>query len=325
MERKMTDILKTKCDLLTDNYASMSKDNSWSSSYIILAAAGEYMAHDAMFDKQRMDSSRSIIKSGAGIFSDFRGMTEYIIRARMSLSDDPQEYFDRMRKIYEILRPGIFGSEFGILASMIILGGVAPLADEETAERTRTIFKAMNQKHRILTAENDMPFAALMAVSGKDIEVLIERSENAFSYLKGRLKVSSDTIQTLANVISVSKRDVVQLCDRIIRIHEILRTSRHSLGRGEASMILASLADNDIDENELAEMVIEAEKYLELSHPFKGFFGLGKEQCRLFASMCVANAVNEGESVGVESVVSASVQISAAISLLMVCLIVASN
>ena len=57
--------------------------------------------------------------------------------------------------------------------------------------------------HPWLTSENDLPFAALMAVTGNNASAIYAEAEEIYAYLDGKLKANRDTRQMLSRVLDV--------------------------------------------------------------------------------------------------------------------------
>ncbi len=315
--------LQHRCDLLLDNYRIMSERETFGSSYELLAAAGLYMAADRLADPEQLAAARKIIKSSVGIFSDFRGVMEYVLRAKMAMTDDPQGYFDTLRNVYDQVKNGLFATSFDVIAAMI-LTDTGSADHTALAEDMKTVYKEMQKMHKFLTSEADRPFAALMATSGKQPEAVAARAEAIFQSLKGRLRVSTDTRQTIANILALYDRPDGEMCDRICELNTLLRNARRSFGSDTYASILGILADTDLSAEELGSRLFEAEDYLRNSKPFKGIFGASTGSRRMMAALCVMSDCNAKENAR-SAMIGTSVQITVSIMVLMFIMISAAS
>ncbi len=319
----MNATLQHRCDLLIENYRIMSERGTFGSSYELLAAAGLYMAADSVADPERLTAARNIIKSSVGIFSDFRGVMEYVLRAKMAMTEDPQGYFDTLRAVYDLIKNGVFATSFDVIAAMILTDSRS--ADYTTlAENMKAIYKQMQKTHKFLTSEADRPFAALMATSGKHPEAVAARAEAIFQSLKGRLRVGMDTRQTIANILALYDRPDEEMCERICSLNTLLRNARRSFGTDSYASILGILADTDLSAEELATRLFDAEDYLRNSKPFKGLFGASTGSRRMMAALCVMSDCNTKENAR-SAMIGTSVQITVSIMVLMFIMISAAS
>jgi hypothetical protein len=307
--------LRHRCELLIENYRIMSERKTFGSSYALLSAAGLYMAEDRVADPDRLEDARNIIKSSVGIFSDFRGVMEYVLRAKMAMTDDPRGYFDALREVYDQVKNGVFATSFDVIAAMILTDSRS--ADQTVlAENMKTIYRMMQKQHMFLTSEADRPFAALMAASGKDPEAVAARAEAIFLSLKGRLRVAMNTRQTIASILALYDRPDEEMCERICALNTLLRNARRSFGSDSYASILGILADTDLPAEELASRLFEAEDFLRGSKPFKGLFGASAGSRRMMAALCVMSDCNTKENAR-SAMIGTSVQITISIMVLM--------
>ena len=186
--------LENKCLNLAENYRILSAGNKLEFTEMILACAGIYLAAGREPDMDRIQECKKLLKSKAGIFSNFRGSDELLVRCKMALSADPELYFENLEREYKRLKT-FFSGEQTVLAAMILAEQGA--AAEGLAEKTKQIYKEMKEAHPWLTSENDLPFAALMAASGRDAVSVYAEAEEIYSLLKGNLKAERDTLQML--------------------------------------------------------------------------------------------------------------------------------
>jgi len=182
--------IESKCLRLVENYRILSAGSKMEFQEMVLACAGIYLAAGTAPDMDRVRACKKLLKCKAGIFSNFRGSDELLVRCKMALADDPALYFENLEREYQRIKT-FFSGEQTVLAAMILAeqGG-----SEGPAEKTKQIYKDMKEAHPWLTSENDLPFAALMAVSGGDASAVYAEAAEIYALLKGKLKADKDTL-----------------------------------------------------------------------------------------------------------------------------------
>ena len=96
--------LERKCLNLAENYRILSAGNKLEFTEMILACAGIYLAAGREPDIDRIQECKKLLKSKAGIFSNFRGSDELLVRCKMALSADPELYFENLEREYKRLK-----------------------------------------------------------------------------------------------------------------------------------------------------------------------------------------------------------------------------
>ena len=183
--------IESKCLGLVENYRVLAEGNKLEFTEMNLACAGIYLAAGVKPDMEKLKECKKLLKSKAGIFSNFRGSDELLVRCKMALSPDPENYFDRLESEYQRIK-SFFSGEQTVLAAMIL---AEQESSEGLAEKTKQIYQDMKGAHPWLTSENDLPFAALMAVSGKDAAAVYAEAEEIYAILKKNLRADRDTMQ----------------------------------------------------------------------------------------------------------------------------------
>ena len=312
--------LERKCLNLAENYRLLSAGNKLEFNEMILACAGIYLAAGREPDMDRIQECKKLLKSKAGIFSNFRGSDELLVRCKMALSADPELYFENLEREYKRLKT-FFSGEQTVLAAMIL----AEQGDSETlAEKTKQIYQEMKGAHPWLTSENDLPFAALMAVSGKNTSTVYAEAEEIYAALEGKLKADRDTRQMLSHILAIRGGRPEEKCEKLCALAEGLKTAGHSLGRGSRLAILGILADSALPTETLLEPICEADDLLKQHKPFHGLFGVGANCRRMFAVQMVQSALSEEDSLGASAMLTASVEL-AIITMILMMIIISST
>ena len=310
--------IEKKCLDLVENYKLLAAGNKLEFTEMVLACAGVYLAAGAAPDPDKLKACKKLLRSKAGLFSNFRGSDELLVRCKMALSADPEAYFERVERAYKGIK-SFFSGEQTALAAMIL--AEQDDAAEGLAERTKQIYKEMQNAHPWLTSENDLPFAALMAASGKDAAAVYAEAEEVYASLKGRLKADRDTLQMLSHVLAVRGGRAEDKCEKLCALAEGLRAARRSLGRGSRLAILGILADSGLPTDALVERICEADDFLKQYKPFRGLFGVGRECRRMFAVQMVQSSLSGEESQGSSAMLTASVELAIITTILMLIII----
>ena len=312
--------IESKCLELVDNYQILKEDNKWEFTEMLMACAGLYLAEGKKPDPERLQECKKLLKSKAGIFSNFRGTDELLVRCKMALADDPALYFENLEREYQRIK-SFFSGEQTVLAAMILAenGG-----SEDAAEKTKQIYKEMKAAHPFLTSENDLPFAALMAVSGRDAGAAYAEAEEIYTRLKTTLHADRDTMQMLSHILAIRGGSADTKCEKLSELAERLKAAGHPLGRGSRLAILGLLGDSGLPTDALVDQICETDEFLKQYKPFKGLFGLSRESRRMFAVQMV-NASRPGEdSLSASAMMAASVELTI-ITMILMMIIVSST
>ena len=316
----MDRLTETRCLTLTENDRARAAGNKMEFQEMTLACAGLFLAEGRAPDPARLDECRKLLRSSAGVFSNFRGSDELLVRSKMALAEDPARYFEDLKKQYEAIKT-FFSGEQTVLAAMILAEHGA--AGDGAAEKMQQIYKQMKGAHPWLTSENDLPFAALMAVSGKDPSAVHAEAEEIYSLLRDRLRADRDTQQMISHILAIRDGRPEDKCEKLCALAEGMKAAGHPLGRGSRLAILGLLADSGLPVDALVERICEADDFLKQHKPFKGIFGVGRDCRRMFAVQMVQSSLS-GEAGSAAAMMTASVEL-AIITMILMMIIVSST
>ena len=312
---------ENKCLELVENYRVLSESNKLEFNEMVLACAGLYLAAGVKPDTGRLQECKKLLKSRAGIFSNFRGTDELLVRCKMALADDPALYFERMESEYERIK-SFFSGEQTVLAAMIL---AEQGNGEGLAEKTKQIYREMKEAPPWLTSENDLPFAALMAASGKEASAVYVEAEEIYAHLKNTLRADRDTMQMLSHILAIRPGSADAKCEKLCELARGLKEAGHSFGSGSRLAILGLLADSGLPSDALVERICEADDFLKQHKPFRGLFGVGKDCRRMFAAQMVYASLSPEESIGTSAMVAASVELAIIAMILMMIVVTSST
>lgn len=312
--------IENKCLGLVENYRVLAAGNKLEFTEMNLACAGIYLAAGVKPDLSRLKECKKLLKSRAGIFSNFRGSDELLVRCKMALSDDPALYFEKLEREYQRLK-SFFSGEQTVLAAMIL---AEQGTTEGLAEKTKQIYQDMKKAHPWLTSENDLPFAALMAVTGRDAASVYAEAEEIYALLRKDLHADRDTLQMLSHILAIRGGRADAKCEKLCALAGGLKAARHSLGRGSRLAILGLLADSGLPAEALVERICETDDFLKQHKPFRGIFGVGRDGRRMYAAQMVHAALSGEDSFGASAMMTASVEL-AIITMILMLIIMSST
>ena len=313
--------IETRSLNLVENYRILSGRNKMEFPEMVLACAGIFLAAGVTPDMNRLAECKKLLKSKAGIFSNFRGSDELLVRCKMALSADPELYFENLEREYQRIKT-FFSGEQTVLAAMILAEQGSSV--EDLAEKTKQIYKDMKEAHPWLTSENDLPFAALMAVSGRDASSVYAEAEEIYALLGKNLHADKDTRQMLSHILAIRSGSAAEKCEKLCALADGLKAAGHSLGRGSRLAILGILADSTLPTASLVERICETDDFLKQYKPFHGIFGVGKDCRRMFAVQIVHSSVSGEDTLGASAMVAASVEL-AIITMILLMIIVSTS
>ena len=326
----METIVRQKCDNLTGNYVIMSKGNRLEHNELVLAGAGLFQASGITPNPDKLKECKKIIKKREGVFSTFRGLGEYIVRTKMAISDSPEQYLTHLETVYQLLKK--FSSDSRtLLAAMVIVDQSQPADYAHMAEKTKYIYQQMRTAHPLLTDQGDMPFAALMAVLGRDTESIHQQAEEIYGILKKDLRAANNTRQALSHLLAIYDGSPDEKCAKVCEVAKGLRKTRHSLGSDLYLAILGVVVNSPLSADELIRQIGEADDYLRQFKPFKGVFGMGKKATRSYAVQVVESAYARQDfsmdalsGVGVTAMINASIETTILMLMLLYCMMASS-
>lgn len=284
----MNQALKEKCDLLVGNRATVTNAFKWSPELMTLAAAGILTSAGMQADAETLEKCEAIIKGSTSAFSSFRANVKIPVICKMAIAESPEAYFKKLTEVYDLFgsKP-FYGDEYQILAAITICDRAKDIAEAaEFVEKTNAVYAKMKECHRFLTSNEDLPFAAMIAVSGIDIQTAIDEAEAAYSVLKDEFS-DNNAVQTLSHVLALDAAKTEEKCGRVCSIFEELKEQKHKFGTGYELSSLGALISLDLGDAEIAALIIEADEYLK-EHKGFGDFALGSKERRMVAAQTVA-------------------------------------
>lgn len=285
----MNEALRETVDLFVANKEGVQKAFKWESEYVYPLCSLMYTSVHAEINIERMKEAEQLLKSKTGILSEFRGNTRMAMITQMALAEDMEGYFDVVKSVYEKLNAKKwFASEYRVVAAMVIAQNEKDESKyDELVEKTNELLKHMRENHPWLTGDDDTGFAALLAISGLQTDCVVEEMEKCYQILKASKKFgSANGIQSLSHALSLEIGNSEEKCNRVIDIHEGLKSKKKKYGQTYELSTLGGLALADVEVSELVEQIVELDDYLKTQKGF-GALGIGGAQRLMYASMLV--------------------------------------
>ena len=289
----MNSQLQQKCELFVQNKEVISKAFAWNMGLMSLTAALVLTEKGIEAKKDKLKECEAILKNHASVFSEFRGNIKVPFICKMAASDNPERYFTQVETVYKMLNAKkLLGNEYKILAAMTICDYVSENEYSTYVAKTNAIYEQMKEKHRWLTSDEDMPFAAILAVSDIEISKLIDEMESCYTILKGSFS-DSNAVQSLSHVLALGDMPSETKCARVEQIFDALKKQNHKFGSGHELSSLGALALGDLSVDEIAAMISEVDDFLKVQRGF-GALSLGSRERRIYAAQLCLNHVAPG-------------------------------
>lgn len=290
----MNQDMKERCELFIKNRDAIKSAFSWDGDAMAIMGSVLYTGKMVTVDVAKMKECEQILKKKAGFFSDFRGNLKLAMICNMAMSEDPAVYFDGVDEVYkELNKNKIFGSEYRILAAMTIYSNAE--ADKNAAvERTLQIYQGMKKEHPFLTSDEDIAFAAMLAMTDMDIDELMNEMEQCYTAMKKYFS-SDNAVQSLSHMLALNDLPVDAKCQRVQEIYGGLKDAKRKYGTGYELSTLGALSMLDFSTREIVEKICEVDDFLKEQKGF-GTFGTGNTARLMYATLLtMANYMPESD------------------------------
>lgn len=301
--------LMKDCELLVTNRAILRETFPMEPALMSLAAAAVLTGKGLAADPAKLKACNTILKKHTGAFSGFRGNVKLPLICAMSVAPDAEGYLARVQSAYDSMKQSFWErAEYRVLAAMTICDHISASDFEAYALRTEELYSRMKQEHRWLTSDEDIPFAALLAVSGLDLDKLITEMEEDYRLLRSHFH-DNNAVQSLSHVLALSSLPAEEKCNRVNALFAALKDCGHKFGTGYELAVLGSLATLDMPADSLAEKIAEVDDFLKDQKGF-GSFSLGSKERRMYAAQLILNHCGQNsDGVALGSMLALTVQI----------------
>ena len=275
------------------------------STYSYPAAANLYVTADRPVDPEKLADCKQLIKSEAGIFSNFRGSILTPLACKLALCEDPQKRWERASANYAILKEHFMRSEFLALAALLLTDSAEDSDVPALAARGKALYRRMKKEHPFLTGQEDSVFAILLAESPKSDDELIADAEACYRLLDERF-LKGDGIQAASHVLAMIDGVPTDKAGKVIALYDAIRAAGGKYGKNwELSALAAFAADSAPVETVVNEM-LEVDAMLEGQSGYT-VFGYDRKTRMMHAAMLVSAYHMRGR----DGIVNAAAQQSA--------------
>ena len=307
----MNEQVKSYCDLLIKNREIMNNEFKWNYSMMNLVGALAYSSARKEADPERLKECSEIVRKNSGIFSAFRSTSNVVIVSKMAISPDPERYFSELKEIYEkVAKAGSWftDSAYLVQVSMLILDSGARGREDEIIARYQEIYQRMAKIHPILTSSENLAYAVLLAMTGRDVDTIILEMETCYTYLyrENRAPAGANEIQALSEILALTDGDMKEKCDRVVELYNTFKANGVKYGTSYSEFSsLGVLIDIPQERNALVKEILETSDYLKTQKGF-GSWSMDNKQRLMFAAMIVGNSYNTGSTAGGGSLLGGS-------------------
>ena len=263
--------LRLCCDLLCKNAAEVQDNFLYASdTAYALAVSSMYTAEAERVNTDELNTSKKLLDAVKDLSDDEPDSVRLAAMASMAVTGKPEEYLKDLKTVLGLLdRVRMRDVEYKLLAALILSDNIWPEDYEEYVRRTKEIYTRMREEHRWLTSVEDMPFAALLSVSGNEVDDLIIEMEMDYDILEKEFP-DNNALQTLTHILALYDLDVEEECQKAIKLKELLEKQGFSFEEELDVTILGMLTTLSLPEEEIASDTAEAAEYLKEQEFFKG-------------------------------------------------------
>ena len=319
-EIQMNIELIEKCNLLVKNFNTIRETLKWGNDLMKLAGSSVYVGLGEEADSEKLKECEKILKEKEGIFSAYRGNAKMPLLCKMAVSEDPEKYFEEIHTIVEHMKNVKWiDKAYKILAAITIHDHTEQYRYQDAVAKMLDLYQGMKANHPWLTFGEDIPFAAMLAVSDLDANALLTEIEACYQVLKEYFH-DKNAVQSLSHVLAVDKTEINEKCHKVEQIWALLKDKKHKYGTGYELAVLGTLCMLDMPVDTIVGEIIEADEYLK---PHKGFgdFYLGQKTRMMYAALMVMDAHIPPASLSHESLLDSMLAIVIAIEICMIVIV----
>lgn len=282
----MNEETRKNCEQFIENRNRIKSVFFWDGELLNLACAGIFTMRSKTADISILEDCKSMLKQRVNIFSNFRSTARSPIAAMLAAGGNPEQTLENGLLVYELLKKDFWTSAYLPLAAMIIAQMAQHSQYNGIALRTRSIYDLMKREHPFLTSGEDSALCALMALSEKPDNILIEDAEKCYQILKPNF-FSSNAVQSLSHVLALCDGLPDMKCRKTMELFEKLRAAGHKYGTDYELPTLGILAMSGENLDEIAREIVEIDTWLSQQKGF-GFFGGVSRKHRLMYAGIIA-------------------------------------
>ncbi len=277
--------LEKLCDLLIDNVDVLHEVFRFDG-YMNYASAVILTNEDVLGDPDQLKELRKDFRKRSSMWSNLRGFMESVMVVKMYMRDDPIAFYHTIKEMNtQINNNKIFMSNYAPLAAMIIEERVQPEQYQYYVDKTKAIYQKMKEEHSFLTSDNDIIFAALLAVSDINTDNLLLEMEENYPLLKGKIKGAPNL--ELSHTLALDLGAPGIKTARFLELYQYLKQRKLKFAAGKGLNALALLSLLDEDEDYIYELLNQVNEYLKAHKRFRGIHMFQSDRLPLAAMLVI--------------------------------------
>lgn len=253
-----------------DVLKSYSKMESGSTSYA--AASNLLCAHHMIVDTAGLLQCRNLLRANEKLFSSFRAYTELFSVCVLYISGDPEAKLLRAKQNYTALRKHFSDSSMLSVVAFLLDEIAKPEQIPAIAERAKLLYKKMRKIHPFLTGSEDILFTAVLALSSKSDDDLIDETESIYKLVTPLTE--SNARQTISHILSMTDEPVEAKCEKLSVLCTGLKNAGIKYRNDLSFAILAMLSLLNDSPEEIVSDIAEVSAAIAENKKYQGIFGI---------------------------------------------------
>ena len=283
--------------------------------FLQLAGAGVLTAKGIAADTAALASCRDLLKQKAGVFSNFRSFARLPIVAALTASDHPEQVLDDGLTAYRTLRRLFWASTYLPIAAMTVAQLSEPPRFEEVAARARGLYDRIKEEHRFSASGENGALCALMALSGRSDDTLIEDTEQCYRILKPNFFYAG-AVLALSQALALCNAPAGIKCARIMEVFDKLKAAGYKFGTYYELPTLGVWALSSADSSEIVQEMCEISDWLSQQRGFGFFSGIDRKHRLMYAGILAQRGYLDdklAQAASVDGVISFAIAQEAAV------------
>ncbi|MDD3414562.1 MAG: DUF4003 family protein [Lachnospiraceae bacterium] len=280
----MNDQITKSCNLLLDSREKIKTVFRWEGGLIHLACAGIYVLKQKEVEVSVLKDCKELIDQKVGIFSNFRGTAKATIASMIAVSENPERTLNNGLTVYQLLKKEFFTSTYLPLTAMVIAQMAEPHQYETIAARTKRIYNQIKEKHPFLTSCEDSANCALLALSEKSDDELINEIEHCYQLLKPNF-FSSNAILSLSHVLALGQGTAEEKCRKTMDLFNGLKAAGYKYGTSYELPTLGVMALSEGLKDEIIRDMLEINNWLASQKGFGLFSSVTAKQKLMYSGI----------------------------------------
>ncbi len=247
-----------------------------------------YASHGRRADIDRYMECKKLLKKKASILSEFRGIAFTLVITKMTLAEDPEAYVDGALAVYKKLRSlhKFTASPYMVMAALTIYeNGGLEMADENLA-KLEDIYKKLKAEHPLLVWDSDRALLALMVVSGLNIDLIAQETENCYEAVK-KLSLDKDAVHSLAQILALNSKSTDDKAAQVTHLVKAYKEAHLRINKSIGLSSVGALTFLNISDEDIVAKTAEVDSYLKTQKGFK-WYSVYPKYRHLYSQLIVA-------------------------------------